>query len=111
MKEGESSSCFRAEAAPWKATEHAGQRMAQRNLSFDDVHFVLRHGQKLHRAGVIIYFLRGRDIPAVEWRRMSRLEGTVVVVSRDGAAIVTVYRNRRRGLPHIKQKPRYGRVY
>jgi len=37
-------------------TQHAALRMAQRNVSANDLHFVLRHGQKLHRAGAIIFF-------------------------------------------------------
>ena len=93
-----------------KPTLHAKRRMAQRNLSLADIHFVLQHGQRHHRAGAIFFFLRGRDI--LKDRQMnqeySRLEGTVVVLSRERSRILTVYRNRKGGLQHIKQKPRYG---
>jgi hypothetical protein len=93
-----------------KPTLHAKRRMAQRNVSLADIHFVLQYGQRHHRAGAIFFFLRGQDIS--EGRQLnqeySRLEGTVVVLNRERSRILTVYRNRKSGLQHIKQKPRYG---
>lgn len=92
-------------------TQHASWRMAQRNLSQQDVHFILRYGQKLHRAGAIIFYLRQRDIPPDKQadKSYARLEGTAVVTNRHFSRILTVYRNRRRGLQQIKQKPRRSR--
>lgn len=89
-------------------TQHASRRMAQRNVSDQDIHFILRYGQKLHRAGCIIFFLRQRDIPPDKQadKAFTRLEGTAVVINRRFSRILTVYRNRRRGLQNIKQKPR-----
>ncbi|MCB8944808.1 MAG: DUF4258 domain-containing protein [Ardenticatenaceae bacterium] len=89
-------------------TPHASRRMAQRNVSAEDVDFILRYGQKLHRAGAIIFFLRQRDIPPDKQadKSCSRLEGTAVVTNRHFSRILTVYRNRQSGLRHIKQKPR-----
>jgi hypothetical protein len=94
-------------------TQHAALRMAQRNVSHHDVHFVMRHGQKLHRAGAIIFFLRQRDIPQEKRsdKKVARLEGTAVITNRCFSTILTVYRNRRGGLQHIKQKPRRTRVH
>ena len=64
--------------------------------------------KKMHRAGAVIFFLRQRDIPPDMQTNKSytRLEGTAVVTNRHFSRILTVYRNRQRGLRHIKQKPR-----
>ncbi len=90
-------------------TDHAEQRMAQRNLSLDDVLFVLKYGKCYHRAGAMFFYLRGKDIPQRNQRdkRISKLEGATVILSRDAPAILTVYRNRDRGLRHIKRKAKY----
>ncbi|MFN8472511.1 MAG: DUF4258 domain-containing protein [Anaerolineae bacterium] len=98
----------RAPARAPRLTAHAVQRMAQRNLSQDDVQFVLRYGQQLHRAGALFVYLRGKDIPKPERRNtsISRLEGTAIVLSSDGEIVATVYRNRERGLSHIRRKSR-----
>lgn len=85
-------------------TNHAEQRMAQRNLSFEDVHFVLEHGEKLHRAGAVFFHLGKCNIPKTQRRQVGRLEGTIVVLSRDLPLILTVYRNRQGGLGHVKRK-------
>lgn len=93
-------------------SNHAEKRMAQRNVSFEDVVFVLEFGRKLHKAGAVFYFLRKCDIPQGE-QQFSRLEGTTVVLSRETATIITVYRNRQKGLRRVKRKtdrsryPRY----
>lgn len=98
-------------------TGHAEQRMAQRNLSWDDVHIVLMYGQRFHKAGAIFIYLRSRDIPddLLPDDRFARLEGTTIVVSRDEPGqILTVYRNRQGGAGHIRRKKnrdRYPRYY
>ena len=90
-------------------TDHAEQRMAQRNLSLDDVLFVLKHGKCFHRAGAMFFYLRGKDIPKRRQKdkKISKLEGATVILSRDAPAILTVYRNRDNGLRHIKRKAKY----
>ncbi len=95
-------------------THHAEQRMAQRNISLGDVYFVLEFGQKLHRAGAVFFHLGKCDIPSTQRRQSERLEGTVVVLSRDMPVILTVYRNRQGGLGRIKRKSarsRYPKYY
>ncbi|NKQ34679.1 MAG: DUF4258 domain-containing protein [Chloroflexi bacterium] len=87
-------------------TNHAVWRMAQRNVSEADICFVLEHGHKMYRAGAIFFFLRRCDFPKGTHRQYGRLEGTTVVISRETHQILTVYRNRKNGLRHIKQKPR-----
>lgn len=91
-------------------SNHAQRRMAQRNVSMDNIYFVLKNGQWFHRDGVIFVFLGSRDIGKSQLMKQeyARLEGTVVVLSRDGSRIITVYRNRQQGLRKIKQKEIYG---
>ncbi len=86
-------------------SNHAWQRMAQRNVSFEDVEYVLEHGEKIHRAGAVFFHLGKCNIPKAQRRLVERLEGTIVVLSRDLSVILTVYRNRQGGLGHIKKKP------
>lgn len=95
-------------------SDHAEIRMAQRNVSFEDIVFVLDHGRKMHKAGAVFYFLRKCDIPQGWQREFGRLEGTTVVLSRETATIITVYRNRQTGLRRVKRKPtrsRYPRYH
>ncbi len=92
-------------------TEHAEWRMAQRNVSWSDIEFVLDHGSKHYRNGVIIYFLRRCDIPNGLGQKYGRLEGTTVVYAADSLEVVTVYRgHRRRGLRRVKRKPIRSRI-
>jgi len=86
--------------------------MAQRNLDWNDIHFVLQFGQRFHKAGVILIFLRARDIPVNlrAQKRFSRLQGTTIVVNRnDLGNIITVYRNRQNGARQIRIKRRNDR--
>ncbi|GAB4118841.1 MAG: hypothetical protein Fur005_27090 [Roseiflexaceae bacterium] len=79
-------------------TYHAMVRQAQRNLSADDIEFVLVHGRRFHAAGALHVFLAKRDIPrdADTARRYARLEGTTLVLSSESeeVVLVTAYRNR-----------------
>ena len=90
-----------------KPTYHARKRCAQRNIDEHTVEIVKKHGQKLHRTGVIFYFLRRRDIPP-ELRvheRYRRLEGTTLIVAEDGV-VITAYRNPG-ALRKIRKKHKY----
>lgn len=92
-------------------TGHASMRIAQRHLSGDDVAYVLANGTRVRRTGVTFVFLRARDIPSTHQRtRSAKLEGTVVMLARDGD-IMTVYRSsdKRRGLRAIQKKTKYRR--
>jgi len=89
-------------------SQHAWQRMAQRNLSSADVRFVIQHGQRLHRTGVVFFFLGYDDIPVDRKKNLSRLEGTTVLMNYQSRQVVTVYRNRN-GLRRIKRKSAYTR--
>lgn len=90
-------------------TNHAQKRMAQRNVSEKQVSFILDHGYTVHRAGAVLVSLRGKDIPKTLRAndQFARLEGVTVVLSRENPIVLTVWRNRRQGLQHIRHKPRF----
>jgi hypothetical protein len=75
-------------------SQHAQYRSAQRNLSNDDIHFILLHGKYEHRAGVLFCQLHRKDIPndTPGNHRHRQLIGTTVVLCRCGGYVVTVYR-------------------
>ncbi len=89
---------------------HAGRRLAQRNLSAEDVKYVFSHGRLHHNGKAVFVHLGLRDIPAEHRRedRIRRLEGTVLVLDpTTGQHLTTAYRNRRRGSRDIKRKCKY----
>ncbi|MBK8905958.1 MAG: DUF4258 domain-containing protein [Anaerolineaceae bacterium] len=88
---------------------HVRLRMAQRNLNWEDIHFVLQNGQRTRKAGVIHVFLGSRDIPPELRKRYGRLEGTIILVSKNTDTIITVYRNRQGGSGHIRRKAKEAR--
>jgi hypothetical protein len=80
-------------------SQHAILRMAQRNISINDLEYVLEHGERVYKTGVAFYILRKRDIPQADRKNseVTRLEGTSVLTrfSRDGnLKIITMYRNK-----------------
>lgn len=88
-------------------SDHAGLRLAQRNLSRHDVEYVLAHGRRIWAGSALFVVLRGRDIPHDDLRvdRRRRLEGTVLVLdTTTGRHLTTVYRNRRTAVRDIKRK-------
>ena len=91
-------------------TQHARQRMAQRNVSMSDINCILAYGCYTHCAGAIQVHLRDKDIPVAQkaQKRWSRLQGTTVVLSRDESSIITVWRNRQKGFRHLQRKLSYG---
>ncbi len=91
-------------------TAHAEYRKAQRNLSDQDINYVLLYGQIFHKAGAVITHLREKDIPKADQadQRRQKLTGVTVVMTTEGERkVLTIYRNRRFGLQHIKRKPNY----
>ena len=88
-------------------SRHARRRLAHRNLSPDDVGYVIAHGRLLHAGKPLFVHLGRRDIPLEHRRddRLCRLEGTVLVLDPfSGEHLTTAYRNRRRGSRDIKRK-------
>ena len=88
-------------------SQHAGRRLAQRNLSADDVRYVFTHGRRFHTAHALFVCLGRRDIPEADRRHdaRTRLEGTVLVLDPyTGQHLTTAYRNRRCGIRDVKRK-------
>lgn len=90
-------------------SNHAIYRSAQRSLPLEAVEYILEHGKVFHRAGALFYYLRDCDIPAYDrqYSQISRLAGTALVFSKDNQTLITIWRNQKDGLKHIRQKPRY----
>jgi hypothetical protein len=96
---------------PIKCSAHAVQRMAQRNLTYSEIEYVCHHGRRVHRAGVVHYYLGWRDIPAPDRRdaRIQKLEGTTVLIGGDHSdEVVTVYRNKN-GTKNLRCKAKFNR--
>jgi hypothetical protein len=89
----------------YRVSKHAARRMAQRNLSVQDVELALRVGHKEHRTGAQFFFLDRRDFLRGTEKELARLVGTVVVVEAD-AVIATVYRNHQ-ALGKIRRKSKH----
>jgi hypothetical protein len=86
---------------------HSRQRAAQRGLTEEELEYVLLFGTRIRKNGALTVFLRAKDLPEGDRRRpfCSRLVGTAVVLDPSGRAVLTVWRNRRSGLKHIRTKP------
>lgn len=91
-------------------TSHSALRAAQRGLSDEEIEYIYCYGTRYHLAGVVIYYLRCRDLPVEDtgWDWATRLVGTALVVSKDHSDLLTVWRNRRNGLKRIRKKETYG---
>ena len=87
-------------------TDHSAWRSSQRGLTDEEIEYVSLYASRYHRAGAFIYYLRLRDVPPSDRCRdwAARLVGTALVVSRDGSALLTIWRNRRNGLKQIRKK-------
>lgn len=91
-------------------TPHANKRLSQRNLSLDDIQFVLSHGQRIFASRALHIFLGRCDIPTDGGllRRYARLEGTVLVLASYPHCLIllTAYRNPR-ALKSIRCRARH----
>jgi hypothetical protein len=88
---------------------HAMHRAARRGLTIEEIEYVLMFGKRYHRAGAVFYFLREKDLPEGDQRRdfCNRLVGTAVVLDKSKSTVLTVWRNRRKGLKYIRNRPEY----
>lgn len=77
-------------------SDHAQTRTAQRNLSNADIDFIVKHGERLHRTGVVFYQLHAQSIPRdlPGNHRYRRLVGSTVMLCSCEKTIITAYRNR-----------------
>lgn len=88
-----------------ECSKHGRQRGAQSNLSNDDIELVRRYGVLEHRTGVRFYFVGRREVKRFRDAepRLVKLHDIVMIVSRDDAIVITVYRNRN-ALKDIRRK-------
>lgn len=89
--------------------KHLSDRMQQRCIKPSAIEYVLYFGKIYHKAGALIYYLRECDLPANDWKtpELEKLVGTAVVVSPLDHTIITVWKDREKGLGKIKRKPKY----
>jgi hypothetical protein len=88
-------------------TDHSRKRAAQRGLSLPGIYYIICNGQRMRRSGAVIYYLAEKDIPADDRKddRWAKLCGSAVILAKDGHTLMTVWRNRKKGLKHIRRKP------
>ncbi|MEK6531077.1 MAG: DUF4258 domain-containing protein [Deltaproteobacteria bacterium] len=86
-------------------SKHALQRASQRNITWDNVNFIMRFGREIHNGGALFVFLGKHDIPYEYQRddRFAKLEGSTLLISDDGKCLITTYKNKN-GLKQIKKK-------
>jgi hypothetical protein len=90
-------------------TQHSLIRSAQRGLTDEEIEYVFQFGSRYHRGGALIYFLRHKDMPLPDHRSdwAMHLEGTALILDKEGNILLTVWRNRGRGLKIIRKKSPY----
>ena len=90
-------------------TKHSAIRSAQRGLSGEEIEYVYQFGSRYHCGGALIYFLRRQDVPYCDRRSdfAMRLVGTALVMTQDGHALLTTWRNRKGGMKLIRKKEPY----
>jgi hypothetical protein len=89
-------------------SKHAEMRMAQRNLTPEEIEVVLQHGRVEYRTGAKFFFLAKRNLPQAETRDLERLVGATVITAQN--VILTVYRDRN-AISSIRRKPKLTRSY
>lgn len=97
---------IKEEQTMYRKSNHMEVRANQRGLSLDAVDYILDHAKGIHQGGVIFYYLRKRDIPDFDqkYQQIYNLAGTALVVSKDRSTIITIWKNKTRGLKHIRTK-------
>jgi len=83
-------------STPFRLSNHARQRMAERNYDYFQLFFVLQHGQCIDsHNGRQKYYLHQKNIP--NWVNVNQmynpLAGTIVIIDPRSKTIVTVYRD------------------
>ncbi len=79
-------------------SEHAIVRSEQRNLSYDEILFVVQYANRIHRAGGLFCQLRNKDMPdnIPGNHPYRRLVGTTVLLCPYCAQqVITAYRNKK----------------
>ncbi|NDJ55288.1 MAG: DUF4258 domain-containing protein [Chloroflexi bacterium] len=87
---------------------HALQRCAERNVSEDEILYIIANGHTFHNAGAVFAELRKDSVPEEDHRdqRIAQLIGTTVVLNTTCSTVITVYRNRCAGKKN-RRKAKY----
>lgn len=75
---------------------HVLKRCAQRNVSPEELYYIIDHGRRIHSAGALFVDLRWCDLipsPSIRRQRLEQLFGTTIVLDGPGTVVKTVYRN------------------
>jgi hypothetical protein len=98
-------SSTRRSLTDYTISDHARIRAAQRNLSLDDLQYVLCYGRVYYVADSLTFFLGWRDIRKEDRSNpmISRLEGTAIITAARRPVIITAWRNRN-GMKKIRRK-------
>ena len=88
---------------------HARRRLAQRNLTAEDIDFVCQFGTHEHRAGLKCYFFGRRQLRTLDNdKQLARLVGVTVLCCPRCGYVVTAYRHEH-GIKAHRHKPKYAR--
>jgi len=94
-------------ALPWATTDdgliltnHVRERMKQRQLTREELTYVILFGTCLNRHGQVFYTLRRKDDNGA----MTRLNGTTLVMPHESAVVITAWRDRRTGYRRLRRK-------
>jgi hypothetical protein len=97
------------QAAMIAISRHACRRLAQRNLTAEDIDVVCQFGAREHRAGVKCYFFGKRQLQTLNNdKQLERLVGVTVLCCPRCRYVVTAYRNGR-GIKAHRHKSKYAR--
>ena len=90
-------------------SQHATNRMKQRSIKQSTIDYVLYFGTTIYKAGAVFCYLRDRDLPEGDRNNpeLAKLAGTAVVLDPEDYSVLTVWKNKKKGLSLIKRKPKY----
>jgi len=90
-----------------KFSEHALKRISQRGISLEFIRIALENGTEIYRNGVLLIFLRKKDIPKedVNPSVAEKLEGLTIVINTKKNIVITAYKNQK-ALRNIKKMGR-----
>src|SRR3712207_4555422 len=79
-----------------QVTRHARARGAQRSIREQQISLIIDLGRRFHKAGAIFCFFGEREAKRYAHlapKLIESITGCVVVLARDGQAVLTAYRN------------------
>lgn len=95
-----------------KLSDHAFERSIDRNVSLEEIDFIVEYGYRERRTGAIFCQLRSKNMPKCKMtnRRYGRLVGTTVVLCGCGQHVITLYRGEK-AFKQDRRKAKYDSLY